>query len=126
MIFFMVVFFAKIVVFCKSLTITPYTLIKSSETIVVAIEILDLDPLLQQYYHFSPFHKSTTLTLKNFFPNAPFGFLNSLYMFVSTIIALLDANSTNLFLLAFLVQWYLVLRLQLSLLCSLKPPSSKL
>src|SRR6218665_2304843 len=93
---------------------------------LVAIKILDLDPLLQQYYHFSPFHKSTTLALKNFFPYAPFGFINSLYLFVSTNIALLDANSTNLFLLVFLVQWFLVLRLQLSLLCSLKPPSPKL
>src|SRR6218665_3933689 len=98
MIFFMVVFFAKIVVFCKSLTITPYTLIKSSETIVVAIKILDLDPL-QQYYHLahSTSPHSTTLALKNFFPNAPFGFLNSLYLYASTSRAMLDANSTNLF-----------------------------
>ena len=61
--------------FCKNLTIAPYTLIKTSETIVVAIEILDP---LQQYYHFIPFHMSTTLALKNFFPNAPFGFLSSI------------------------------------------------
>src|SRR6218665_263607 len=112
--------FAKIVVFLQKLNNYPLYLDKRSETIVVAIKILDLDPLLQQYYHFSPFHKSTTLALKNVFPNAPFGFLNSLYLFMSTSIAVLDANSTNLFLLVFLVQWYLVLRLQLSLLCSLK------
>src|SRR6218665_1908652 len=54
------------------------------------------DPL-QQYYHFNPFYKSTTLALKNFFPNAPFDFLSSLYLYVSTSIALLDANSMNLF-----------------------------
>ena len=103
-------------VFCKNLTITPYTLIKeTSENIVVAIKILDLDPL-QQYYHFIPFHKSTTLALKNFFPNAPFGFLNSLYMCVSTSIALLIQRNSSA--VVFLVQWYLVglLRLQLSLL----------
>src|SRR6218665_635922 len=81
--------FARIVVICKSFKITPYTLIKSSETIVVAIKFLDLDSL-QQYYHFNPFHKSTTLALKNYFPNAPFGFLNSLYLYVSTSIALLS------------------------------------
>jgi len=44
---------------------------------------------------FSPFHKSTTLALKNFFP--PYGFLNSLYMYVFTSRALPHANSTNLF-----------------------------
>ena len=78
--------FAKIVVFCKNLTITPYTLIKTSETIVVAIKILDLNPL-QQYYHFIPFHKSTTLALKNFFPNDPFGFLNSLFCCFGTCVS---------------------------------------
>src|SRR6218665_3035308 len=75
---------------------TSYTLIKSSETIVVAIKILDLDPL-QQCYHLNPFHKSTTLALTNFFPNAPFGFLNSVYLHVSMSTALLDVNSMNLF-----------------------------
>ena len=102
-----------------------YLVKKYSETIVVAIKILDLDPL-QQYYHFIPFHKSTTLALKNFFLNAPFGFLNSLYMCVSTSIALLIQRNSSA--VVFLVQWYLVglLRLKLSLLCSLKRPSSKL
>src|SRR6218665_3867172 len=86
--------FAKIVVFFQKLNNYPlYFDKKNSETIEVAIKIMDLDPLLQQYYNFSPFHKSTTLALKNFFPNAPFGFLNSLYLFVSTSIGLLDANS---------------------------------
>src|SRR6218665_3279026 len=116
--------FAKIVVFCKNLTITPYTLIKTSETIVVATKILDLDSLQQLYYHFIPFHKSTTLALQNFFPNAPFGFLNSLCLCMSTSIALLIQRTSSA--VVFLVQWDLVLRLQLSLLCSLKPPSSKL
>jgi len=45
-----VVFLQKEWCLCKSLTIIPYTLIKSSETIVVSIKILNLDSL-QQYYH---------------------------------------------------------------------------
>src|SRR6218665_2334129 len=89
--------FAKVVVFLQKLNNYPlYLDKKNNETIIVAIKILDLDPL-QQYYHFSPFHKSTTLALKNLFPNTPFDFLNSLYLCVSTSMALLDANSTNLF-----------------------------
>src|SRR6218665_2961239 len=95
-----------------------WQLLTALETIVVAIKILDLDPL-QQYYHSNPFHKSTTLALKNFFPNAPFGFLNSLYLYVMHSLncsMLIQRTSAAV---VFLVQWYLVLRLQLSFLCSL-------
>ena len=75
--------------FCKSITIIYNTLFKSCQHSGSGSAVTVLSS--------GPFHKSTTLALKNFCPNAPFGFLNSLYTCMCPRVALLSANSKNLF-----------------------------
>src|SRR6218665_1533115 len=81
---------------CKLLTITSYTLFKTSQNIVSSCQHSGSECTATVLSSISIFHKSTTHALKNVCPNAPFSFLNNLYLALHVAVrAFLGANSKN-------------------------------